>query len=185
MFRAECSADTDLGRRACAVISNGAFVSDDVVNSLVAERTARPDCRHGYLLDGYPRTVPQADFFINLLRQRTLDPPVVIHLHVPRAILIPRLAARRQCPVCMRIYNLLSQPPLAEGKCDADGAALIRRDDDRVDVIRDRLKTYEERTRPVIKYFCRSGLYRIDGSPPAQIVSRQIEVALSREPATV
>src|SRR6185312_12227720 len=121
-----------------------------MVNAMVAERIARADCAAGFLLDGYPRTVAQARYFDEVLRSRRLAEPLVIHLDVAAEKLIARLTARRQCPACHRIYNLLTQPPAAEGVCDADGTVLITREDDREAVIRERLHAYGERTGPVL-----------------------------------
>ena len=111
MFRAECQSGSELGKLASSIMSKGGLIGDDIVNAMVASRISRPDCARGFLLDGYPRTVPQAMQFADLLRQRGLPNPVVIHLDVPDDTLVGRLTARRQCPQCKRIYNLLSQAP--------------------------------------------------------------------------
>src|SRR5262249_37005787 len=136
MFRAECKAGTDLGKQACTILAAGGLVGDEIVNSMVANRIAKSDCASGFLLDGYPRTVPQADFLASLLKNRGLPNPTVISMDVPGEALIERLTARRQCPQCKRIYNLLSQPPRSEDVCDDDGAVLFCREDDREEVIR-------------------------------------------------
>ena len=139
IFRAECKAGTELGRLACTIMSSGGLVGDDIVNGMVAARIARPDCAGGFLLDGYPRTVPQAEQFAAMLRQRGLPDPAVIHLEVAEDALVARLTARRQCPKCLRIYNVMWQPPRQAGRCDDDGEELIAREDDREAVIRPRL----------------------------------------------
>jgi adenylate kinase len=177
MFRAECKAGTELGKIACSILSKGGLVSDEIVDGIVANRIARPDCANGFLLDGYPRTVPQAQHFSALLRERGLPDPVVIHLDVPDSALVGRLTARRQCPKCLHIYNLQSQPPRVTGICDADGTELLTREDDREEVIRRRLKAYQEQTGPVLEWF-RSHVRKVDGSlAPAQ-VSLAVERAL-------
>ena len=102
MFRAEIKAGTDLGKTVSAIMSKGGLVSDELVNDIVASRTSRPDCAGGFLLDGYPRTVPQARVFGALLAQRGLPDPIVIHMDVPAESLVARLTARRQCPECKR-----------------------------------------------------------------------------------
>jgi adenylate kinase len=178
MFRAECKAGTDLGRAACALIDQGAFVCDEIVNEVVARRIAHADCERGFLLDGYPRTVPQAVAFAGLLRERRLAEPVVIHLDVPDELVLMRLASRRQCPACARIYNLLSQPPRVPGACDCGSAELVTRDDDRETVIRDRIRVYHQQTGPVLRWYRSSRIRRVDGSIPAGRVSRAVAAAV-------
>ena len=124
--------------------------------------------------------MPQARFLSNLLACRGLDAPTVIHLDVPAEPLLARLTARRQCPACLHIYNLISQPPKRPGICDADGAALICREDDKEEVIRRRLQAYEQLTGPVLVYYAGAGCQRIDGALPAADVARQIEIALDQ-----
>jgi adenylate kinase len=175
MFRAECKAGTELGKAACSILSRGGLVSDDLVNGIVANRIARPDCKEGFLLDGYPRTVPQAIWFSALLRDRRLPTPVVIHLDVPDEALVTRLTARRQCPQCKHIYNAVLQPPKVAGVCDVDGAALLTREDDREDVVRQRLRAYDELTGPILKWFGPSVVRSVDGTRPADAVALTVE----------
>lgn len=182
LFRAECKAGTAIGRTACSILSKGGFISDEIVNQMVADRIERPDCRGGFLLDGYPRTLPQAIHFSSVLKQRELPEPVVIHLSVPEPILLKRLLARRQCSSCQRIYNLLSNPPRVEGQCDVDGAALTTRDDDREPVIRQRLSTYHGLTEPILEWFGERLVHRIDGGKSPQEVARAIEEVLEATP---
>lgn len=170
MFRAECKAGTELGKMACSILAKGGLVSDEIVNGIVASRIARPDCANGFLLDGYPRTVPQAMHFSALLQQRELPDPIVIHLDVPDGALVERLTARRQCPTCLHIYNLQSQPPRTPGKCDHDGAGLITREDDQEAVIRRRLRAYDELTGPILKWYGASVVHSVDGGmAPEQV----------------
>ena len=180
MFRSECKAGTKLGTLACSILSSGRLVPDEIVNQMLALRLTQSDCRHGFLLDGYPRTVPQAKFLHGLLQNRGNASPLVIHLDVPAETLVARLAARRQCPTCSRIFNLNSQPPRQPGICDADGTSLIRRDDDREEVSRQRLWAYEELTGPVLRYFAGAQCHRLDGTLPPAEVSREIEILLDQ-----
>ena len=175
MFRAECKAGTELGNAACSILSRGGLVGDDLVNGIVASRIARPDCERGFLLDGYPRTVPQAIYFSAVLRERGLPEPVIIHLDVADEALVTRLTARRQCPECGHIYNALLQPPQITGLCDRDGAALISREDDREDVIRRRLRAYDELTGPILKWYGPSVVRTVDGGRSADEVAREVE----------
>jgi adenylate kinase len=180
MFRAECQTGTALGRRAKALLACGQLISDDIVNEMVASRTDAPDCARGYLLDGYPRTVGQATYFSGVLRERDLPDPVVIHIDVRDELLVRRLAARRQCPKCHKIYNLLSQPPALDSRCDGDGSVLITRDDDQESIIRDRLRAYADQTGPVLDYYGHSRVLRVDGTLPVSGVAVAIDDALAR-----
>jgi adenylate kinase len=175
VFRAECKAGTPLGKMACEIMSKGGLVGDDIVNGIVAGRIARPDCAGGFLLDGYPRTVAQAQSLGKLLRERHLPEPIVVHLNVPDELLVSRLTARRQCPKCLRIYNLLSQPPVSGGLCDDDGAALVTRDDDQEAVIRDRLRAYVNLTGPILAWYGARRVQTVDGASAPAEVARAIE----------
>ena len=178
IFRAELKAGTPLGNAAKEIMASGGLVGDDIVNEMVRGRLKQPDCRSGFLLDGYPRTIPQAEFLDALLSELGYPEPEVIYLEVPDEVLISRLTSRRQCPVCGRIYNLLSQPPEREGVCDADGASLIQREDDKEGVIRARLKAYAESTGPLIEFYAKRRLHRVDGNRPAGEIQRDIETIL-------
>jgi adenylate kinase len=178
MFRAECKAGTELGRMACSILSRGELISDEIVNGVVASRIGRPDCSSGFLLDGYPRTVPQAIHFSQLVENRGLCAPIVIHLHVEDCALVRRLTARRQCPQCKHIYNLQTQPPKKAGICDQDGAELVTRDDDCEHVIRQRLRAYRELTGPILDWYGHENIRAVDGSLPAQQVSEAVERAI-------
>ena len=176
LFREEIKAGTELGKTVGAIICKGGFVSDELVNEIVASRTSRPDCADGFLLDGYPRTVPQARVFGALVNQRGLLDPIVIHLDVSDDALVSRLAARRQCPQCHRIYNLLSQPPKSPGICDDDRARLLTRDDDCEAVIRRRLAVYKELTDPILQWYGKSVVRTVNGDQAPERVRWAIEV---------
>ena len=178
MFRAECKAGTELGRTACAIMTAGHLVPDEITNAIVANRVAKPDCANGFLLDGYPRTVPQAKYFDKLLRERGLPDPAVIHLDVAEDALVARLTARRQCPKCLRIYNLMWQPPRQTGRCDDDGEELLTREDDREAVIRQRLAAYRELTGPVLGWYGEAAVRTVDGALPPEAVTLAIENAV-------
>lgn len=180
MFRAESEAGTELGKVVCAILAKGGFINDDITNAVVAARIARPDCANGFLLDGYPRTLPQAKYFAGLLAERALPDPTIIHLHVPDGESVDRLTARRQCPACKTIYNLRTQPPVLEGLCDHDGTALICRTDDEEAVIRKRLATYRELTNPILDWYGEERVRTIDGTAHPNQVEREIEAMLSR-----
>jgi adenylate kinase len=178
MFRAECKAGTELGNMASEIMNRGGLVGDDIVNAIVASRISKPDCANGFLLDGYPRTVPQARVFSALLTQRGLPEPIVVHLDVADDALVARLTARRQCPECRRIYNLLSQPPKVAGQCDDDHAPLLTRDDDSEAVIRRRLTAYKELTGPILQFYGSSTVRTVDGAQALDTVRVGIEAAV-------
>jgi adenylate kinase len=178
MFRAECKAGTELGNAACAILAKGGLVGDDIVNGIVASRISRPDCKEGFLLDGYPRTVPQAIQFAALVRQRGLPEPLVIHLDVPDEALVTRLTARRQCPQCLHIYNAILAPPKVAGVCDADGTELLTRQDDREEVVRRRLRAYDELTGPILKWYGPKVVRSVDGTRPVDVVAQAVERAV-------
>jgi adenylate kinase len=163
MLRERIRNGTSLGARVAATMQSGSLVRDEVVNQLVEERLAEPDAQAGFILDGYPRTQAQAEHLTGWLDQRGI-PEVVIHLIVDYNVIVARLTGRRQCPRCGTLYNIISTPPRVEGVCDLDGEKLVIRDDDREDVIRQRLAAYKTQTQPLIDYFRRTGrrLYEID-----------------------
>jgi len=163
MLRAEIGSGSALGKAAASIMANGGLVGDDLVNRMLADRLLQPDCANGFLLDGYPRTVEQAEFLDNLISERRLEKPVILHLDVPLDALVGRLTSRRQCPKCKRIYNLLQQPPKSPGICDDDGAPLEIRKDDSEDVVKERIRTYDELTRPVLAYYQDRKYFQIRG----------------------
>ena len=158
-----------------ATLRSGALVSDGVVNAMVEERLMQPDAARGFILDGYPRTEAQAANIRNWFDKNGIR-EVVIHLAVDYNIIIARLMGRRQCPKCGTLYNIVSQPPKHDMVCDLDGEPLVIRDDDREEVIRERLTAYERQTTPVLDYFRREGrtLIEVDAStdPPPQVFEK-------------
>jgi len=130
---------------------------------MLAVRISRPDCAKGFMLDGYPRTVQQAEFLDCLLKERNLPCPVIFHLDVPYEALIARTTSRRTCPKCGRIYNILHQQSKVPGICDDCGSALIQRKDDTEETFRERLETYDEVTRPVLAWYQDRNYHLIHG----------------------
>jgi adenylate kinase len=130
----------------------GSLVSDELVNQLVFERINQPDSVRGFILDGYPRTLAQAEEMMRLLAARGAG-EVVIHLVVDYNVIISRISGRRVCPKCGTLYNAVSRPPKVEGICDLDGTSLVIREDDREEVVRQRLAQYERQTQPLIEFF--------------------------------
>jgi len=174
MLRAEIQAGTPLGNAARSIMASGGLVGDDLVNEMLARRVSQPDCSAGFLLDGYPRTVEQAEFLDRLLCARGLPKPIILHLDVPMDALVGRMSSRRQCPACKRIYNLLHQPPIQTGICDDDGTGLITRKDDQEDVVRERLRTYDAVTRPVLAHYQDRNYYQIRGDRSPSYIFEEI-----------
>lgn len=175
MLRERIASGDSLGKQVKEIMHAGRLVPDEVVNLLVEDRIAAPDCAGGLILDGYPRTQQQAEVILGRLRERGFE-PLVIHLKVDYNKVIARIAGRRQCSVCGTLYSLASNPPREDGICDRDGFPLMVRDDDQESVIRQRLDAYERQTRPVLEYFVSAGApcHEVEGSDgtPEEIAAR-------------
>jgi adenylate kinase len=156
IFRHHAKAGTELGREVQAIMQSGKLVPDELVNRIVEDRLAQLDCGKGFILDGYPRTVNQARMLDGLLGKLG-KPPVVVNLLVDYNIIVARITARRQCPVCGASYNLDSNPPVRAGVCDRDGTALIQREDDKEEVMEKRFQAYNEQTLHVLDFFKQAG----------------------------
>jgi adenylate kinase len=173
---------TGLGLLAKDIMARGELVPDELLYDMVAQRLREADCRRGFILDGFPRTAPQAGWLDAFLEHEFFDKskdrkclPIVIRIDVDYNELILRLTGRRTCPVCGRIYNVHLQPPRVDELCDIDGSKLVIRNDDREEVIRERMLAYEQQTRPVADYYKEKGrLVSVDGNMPADHVSQQI-----------
>lgn len=181
LLRGEMKAGTELGRRAQDIMAAGGLVSDELVNDMLVSRISRPDCKEGFLLDGYPRTVEQARFLDGILARRGYPPPMVIHLDVPPDVVVGRITARKQCPVCNRIYNSLYQPPKAAGICDFDNGVLFTRKDDTEETVRERLRAYDKLTDPVIQHYRNGNYHKLDGTQAPERVFEEISGILQRE----
>lgn len=174
MLRAHIEAGDEIGHQTGALLKSGKLVPDHVVNELAKRRMVQPDCRSGVILDGYPRTLNQAQFLLSFLAANEFR-PAVVHLVVDHDEIVARLSGRRQCPVCGTLYSVITNPPKIAGICDRDGAELVTREDDREPVIRQRLREYESQTRPILNFFASEGtpILQVDGSTatPDQIAS--------------
>ena len=156
MLRAHMAAGDALGQEIAAVMQSGGLVPDETVNRMVEERIEEEDCKQGFILDGFPRTVSQAVLLNGLLASRYIH-TVVVHLKVDYNVIISRIAGRRQCPTCGVLYSVTSNAPTVSEVCDYDGSKLTVRDDDRPEVVQQRLKVYEEQTASVLTYFKQAG----------------------------
>lgn len=155
IFRGEVSEDSELGKKVKGYLDQGELVPDDVVNEVVKKRLSENDCQDGFILDGYPRTLPQAEA---LDEMANID--LVIVLEVSEEVIVNRLSNRRICRKCGEIYNLKSLPPKEKGICDKCGGELYQREDDKPEVIRNRLEAYRKRTQPLIDFYQKRGLVK-------------------------
>ena len=149
MLRAAVRAGTPLGLKVKAVMDRGALVDDAIILELVAERTSEPDCRNGFLLDGFPRTIPQAEG----LERAGVKVDVVLEIAVPDSEVIARLSGRRTHPASGRVYHVTYNPPRVAGCDDVTGEPLVQRDDDREATVRERLQVYHDQTQPLVKFY--------------------------------
>ncbi|HEY2113700.1 MAG TPA: adenylate kinase [Candidatus Angelobacter sp.] len=173
ILRSNVARGTELGRKAKAVMERGELVSDDLVNGMVADRIKQPDCDRGFVLDGFPRTVAQAEWLDSELAGKpgNTRPTVVVDVDVSYNQLLQRLTGRRTCPVDGKIYNIYLQPPKEKGLCDVCGTQLFQRVDDTEEVISERLKSYERQTLPLEDFYRKQGrLRRINGEQPVEQV---------------
>jgi adenylate kinase len=182
LLRANVAAHTALGQEADALMKAGVLVSDDLVNRMVAARLTDPDTSRGYILDGFPRTLNQADWLDSHLEAQPEALPVVaVSIVVSYTQLLRRITGRRMCPVCGSIYNVYLQPPKTEGKCDLDGASLTRRPDDTEQVFEGRMRAYNEQTAPVVEHYrALSRLAEIDGEQSVERVTAAVETAVMK-----
>ena len=178
LLRENVKLGTELGKRAKAVMDSGKLVSDQLVCDMVAERLARPDCARGFILDGFPRTVGQAEWLDGFLAARGSKLPLrVIKITVEYDKLLKRLTGRRTCPVCGTIYNMYTNPPKVDEVCDFHpDTKLVHRTDDNEESVRTRLETYEKNTAPLLEYYKNSGrLEKIDGTGDVEEIYSQLE----------
>ncbi len=179
IFRDNLKRGTELGRRAKEYMDRGELVPDEVVIGIVRDRLAQPDCEKGFILDGFPRTVAQADALKDMLAETGRAIDHVLNVQVPEDVVVERLTARRTCRSCGKVFHLLFDPPAKEDTCDACGGELYCRDDDREETVRARLREYEAKTSPLVDYYRREGLLRdIDGAASMEEVLREIRAVV-------
>ena len=189
LFRANVADGTELGHKVKDILDHGDLVPDALVNDMVAERLSHPDVNRGFILDGYPRTVGQAEWLDGYLKNRQASDggaapfsaiaPLVIQIVVGYNQLLQRITGRRSCPTCGRIYNVYFQPPKVEGICDFDGGRLVVRPDDKEEVVSERLKAYQGQTLPLVSYYKAKGqLVDVDGDQTVEAVAAQASRAI-------
>lgn len=181
IFRANVREQTPLGLEAKGYMDAGQLVPDDVVIRMVKDRLAQPDCAGGFMLDGFPRTVPQAEALDAALTDMGAKLDAVVAIEVPRDVLMQRLTARRQCRGCGRIYNVLGEMPADPAVCDTCGGEVYQRDDDTIEAATKRLDDYDAVTSQLVPYYTAQGLLRtIDGNRSVDEVFADITAALGR-----
>ena len=179
IFRSNVSNGTELGVRAKQFMDRGDLVPDDVTIEMVRSRLAEADTAPGFLLDGFPRTVPQAEVLEDMLRDQGTKLDVVLELVVDNDEVVRRLSGRRTCHSCNRIWHVDFDPPTTEGVCDVDGGTLYQREDDKPDTVQNRLGVYDLQTAPLVEYYARRGLLiGLDATGPVDDVTERAVDAL-------
>jgi adenylate kinase len=186
MLRDAIAAGTPVGKQVGPIMEKGGLVPDDLLDKIISERLRMQDAQNGYILDGFPRTLRQAEGFekMETAQGDVTDDVFVLSIEVPRDELLKRLSGRRWCPQCQATYHVYNNPPRNDSLCDNDGTKLIQREDDKEVAVGRRLSEYDERTAPLIGYYTgRSRFNRIDGYRPADVVFEDLLGIVARRPA--
>ncbi|MCD2223567.1 adenylate kinase [Listeria cossartiae] len=180
MFRAAMKNNTELGRKAKSFMDNGNLVPDEVTNGIVRERLAEDDAKDGFLLDGFPRTVEQAEELENILRDLGTELDAVINIDVEKDVLMKRLTGRWICRTCGKTYHEIYNPPKVAGKCDLDGGELYQREDDKKETVENRLNVNMKQTKPLLDFYSEKGkLHSINGEQDINDVFVDVEKILA------
>ncbi|MFC0300770.1 adenylate kinase [Virgibacillus soli] len=181
MFRLSIKEGTALGMQAKSFMDQGALVPDEVTIGIVKERLSKDDCKNGFLLDGFPRTIAQAEALDQLLEELNESIHHVIDIEVPVEKLVERLTGRRVCPTCGTTYHVIFNPPEKDGVCDKDETPLIQRDDDTEETVKNRLKVNIEQTKPLLDFYDKKGcLVNIKGDQPIETVFDDIQAIIEK-----
>ncbi|MFD1850685.1 adenylate kinase [Oceanobacillus bengalensis] len=181
MFRLAIKEGTDLGKKAKEFMDQGKLVPDEVTIGIVKERLSKDDCKNGFLLDGFPRTIAQANSLQLLLAEMDQSIDFVVHVEVPEEKLLERLTGRRICPTCGTAYHVVFNPPKEEGICDKDGSQLIQRDDDKAETVKTRLAVNMEQTQPLLDFYEDKGyLIKVNGDQEIDDVFNDIQRSLNK-----
>jgi adenylate kinase len=171
IFRANIKEGTELGKKAKEYMDAGALVPDELVCDLVVDRIQKEDCANGFILDGFPRTIPQAEALTDALAAIGSSMDYAIDVDVPDENIISRMGGRRACLSCGATYHIVNIPPKKEGICDRCGAEIVLRDDDKPETVKKRLDVYHEQTQPLIDYYQKQGILKtVDGTQPMDAV---------------
>ncbi|HHW48518.1 MAG TPA: adenylate kinase [Clostridiaceae bacterium] len=179
IFRANIKEGTELGKKAKEFIDRGALVPDDITVGIVKDRLSKPDCKNGFLLDGFPRTIPQAEYLDDVLCKMNMSVDYAINIDVPDDVIIKRLSGRRVCPACGITYHIVNNPPQQGDVCDGCVTGVVQRDDDKEETIQKRLIAYHEQTEPLIDYYKNKGkLIVVDGTKEIEEITSEILKAI-------
>ncbi len=181
ILRGAVQAGTDLGKKAQAFMDAGDLVPDELIMGIMESRLQEPDCEKGFLLDGFPRTIPQAEALKVLLDKIGVNLDLAVNIDVPRDVILDRLTTRRTCENadCQAIYNVKSNPPKEEGKCDNCGSAVVQRADETTEAISHRLDTYNEKTAPLVGFYEKEGLLTTVDATSSDAVIEAIQAKLA------
>jgi len=175
MLREAVRNRSPLGLAAKAKMDAGELVPDELVCRLVEQRIGQPDCQRGFILDGFPRTLAQAEFVDRMLQAKGRGNPLVLDIKADRDLLLKRLTGRRTCSLCGELYNVYLNPPRVDSVCDKDGGRLLQRADDSEETIRQRLAAYEKQTSPLIDYYQSKGLLQeVDGNRRPEFIAKEL-----------
>jgi len=180
ILRGAVQAGTELGKEAEAFMKRGDLVPDSLIMGIMGKRLQEPDCQKGFLLDGFPRTIPQADELKDLLVKLDITLDMAVNIDVPRDVILDRLCTRRTCEntECQAIYNVKSNPPKQEGICDKCGSAAIQREDETEEAISHRLQTYNDKTAPLIGFYEKEGLLKTVSGTSSDVVVQELKTSL-------
>src|SRR5690625_897644 len=181
MFRLAIKEGTELGKKAKSFMDQGELVPDEVTIGIVQERLSKADCQNGFLLDGFPRTIAQAEALQNLLANMKTSIDYVLHVDVPENKLVERLTGRRICPTCGATYHVMYNPPQVEGVCDKDGSQLIQRDDDQAETVKTRLSVNIKQAQPLLDFYTdKELLVTVDGDQEIADVFEDVQKVLDK-----
>lgn len=181
MLREAVKQGTEMGKKAKEYMDKGQLVPDEVIIGVVKDRLGQPDCKVGFLLDGFPRTLPQAEALDQTLKEMGIKLDAVINIRVPREKIVDRITGRRVCRSCGDTYHVVNKPPKESGKCDKCGGELYQRSDDTAETVNKRLDVYEAQTQPLLDYYGKQGIVLdINGDQPINKVLEDILAALKK-----
>ncbi|MCG7865110.1 MAG: adenylate kinase [gamma proteobacterium symbiont of Stewartia floridana] len=179
ILRGAVQAGTELGKQAEAFMKAGDLVPDDLIMGIMEQRLQEPDCEKGFLLDGFPRTIPQAEALGELLKKIGVDLDFAVEIDVPREVILDRLTTRRTCEACGAIYNVKSMPTKVEGVCDKCGGNVVQRDDETEEAISNRLDVYQEKTAPLVGYYSNEEMLLTVSATSSEAVVNAIQERLN------